>query len=127
FVEIFAQYRDDEFHRRVIVVEQQYAIHAGLLGLRTGTGDDRRPRSVLTPAARLARGPGRTRSLGHRVGVSNGLVFRKGNETSDSHEIGPPAYCREIAKIRPVLISTNCSGRTGSGAPWDATHPSALI
>ena len=40
FVEIFAQHGDDKFHRRVVVVEQQHAIHTGASRLRFGARDN---------------------------------------------------------------------------------------
>ena len=38
--EEFFQNMDDELHRRVVVVEQQHFIQAGLFGARTRLGDD---------------------------------------------------------------------------------------
>src|SRR6056297_1987756 len=39
-VEEFLKYENDEFHRRVIVIQQQYFVQARLLGLGAGLGDD---------------------------------------------------------------------------------------
>src|SRR5665213_4579907 len=41
----------DELHRRVIVVEDEHAVHARLLGLRLGLGNDRSARAALIGAA----------------------------------------------------------------------------
>ena len=35
------QHVHDEFHRRVVVIEDEHAVHARPLGLRLGLGDDR--------------------------------------------------------------------------------------
>ena len=40
FVEIFAQNGDDEFHRRVIIVQEQHPVHAGFARLRPRARDD---------------------------------------------------------------------------------------
>src|ERR1041385_6396887 len=53
---------DDEFHRRVVVVEDEHAVHARLLGLRLGLGDDRG-----AGAARLAFQIGNVRARGRRI------------------------------------------------------------
>jgi hypothetical protein len=34
------QHMDDEFHGRVVVIQQQHLVKAGLLGLGLGAGDD---------------------------------------------------------------------------------------
>ena len=41
----------DELHRSVVVVEDEHAVHARLLGLRLGLGDDRGTGAALIGAA----------------------------------------------------------------------------
>jgi hypothetical protein len=38
---------NDEFHRRVVIVQQQYAVKVWPLGLGFGLGDNRSPRTAL--------------------------------------------------------------------------------
>src|SRR5215472_7380877 len=79
---------DDEFHRRVVIIEQEHAIHIGPLRLRPRLGDNgtaRRPRqsgfaatltiAVAEPGPRLAdrwchRPSLRHRSRGYRLATS---------------------------------------------------------
>ena len=52
---------NDELHRRVVVIQDQHAIEAGLLGLRLGARDDRvagRVAAAAAPPAVVVRGAG---------------------------------------------------------------------
>ena len=52
--EIFRQHGNDEFHRRVIIIEQQYAVHARLFGLGFRARDDRCAGAIVIAASVIA-------------------------------------------------------------------------
>ena len=59
-VEEALQHMHDEFHRRVVVIEDQHAIEVRLLGLRLGARDDRAARrSVAAASPAVFVGPAR--------------------------------------------------------------------
>jgi hypothetical protein len=55
FLEKTLQYVDDKFHRRVVVVQDQYAVKARLLRFLSGPGNDSRttPGAISSVLARL--------------------------------------------------------------------------
>src|SRR5262245_35586122 len=61
-VEKALQHVHDELHRRVVVVQQQNLVQAGLLGLRPSLGDEARLALFITPRAVLAGHPSRSLS-----------------------------------------------------------------
>lgn len=63
------QNMDNKFHGRVVVIQQQHAVHARPLGLRLGLGNDRsaRPAWILALLAVVIRHP-RLETRGCRLG-----------------------------------------------------------
>ena len=66
FVEESLKNVDHEFHRRVVVVENQHAIHGRLLGLRLRLGDDGRARADNLVSLMLLRHDGSPTAGGER-------------------------------------------------------------
>lgn len=84
-VEELLQYMDDEFHRRVVVVQDQHAIEVRSFGLRLDLGDDRSVRARR--AARTVLVIAHTRSIGSgwRGQVKSGSQLRHGTGVQIPH------------------------------------------
>src|SRR5262245_56868070 len=81
-VEESLEHVHDKLHRRVVVVQEQYAVEAWTLGLRLGLGDDGsagRPRSAALGIVVIPKM--RHRRAWHRAGVRFGWSSAHDNDS----------------------------------------------
>jgi hypothetical protein len=125
-IKIGLQYENYELHRRVIVIEQQNAIHAGALGLRAGARDDGRPVAGIVDLARLARGDrydaknlGRSQLRGGRRWAAR--ASRRKQPARKKRDASPKATDHQIRFADHVTLSSKKDERRAGSSVTTAS------
>lgn len=111
FLEDAHQDRDDEFHRRIIIIHQQNAIHGRFFGLFARLGDDTAFHVIIGPVIGVSRTPiralirtGQYNSC-HRVEHYSHLLWQRAafekSSTRQSHPL-----CAVPLRITPDFVAT---------------------